>query len=87
MKEAYVYLIKGGKFHKIGWAIDPKKRRTQLQAGNPQQLEIVWTKTTPSWYIATQIEKTIHNTYARKKVRGEWYKLSKRDVREIQEYV
>ncbi len=70
--EGYIYLIRCGRYFKIGVADNPAQRLTMLQIGNPHRLVLV--KYWPS-INATDEERRIHALLARYHVRGEWFKL------------
>jgi len=71
------YLIKNRRngFYKIGKSNNPLKREKTLQSEEP---DIVMTKT---W--DEDIESLLHNDYKEHRVRGEWFELSKAQVKYI----
>jgi hypothetical protein len=71
------YLIKedNTKFYKIGKSIDPVKREKTLQREKPNiKLIKVW---------EDDIERELHKKYKDQRVRGEWFVLSKIQVKHI----
>ena len=71
------YLIKNNRngFYKIGRSINPLKREKTLQSEEP---DIVLVKT---W--SRNIESKLHIEYKDYRVRGEWFELSKAQVKYI----
>ena len=71
------YLIKNNRngFYKIGRSINPLRREQTLQSEEP---DIVLVKT---W--SRNIESKLHKDYKEHRVRGEWFELSKAQVKYI----
>ena len=62
-------------FYKIGRSNDPKKRERTLQSEEPDIVLVkVWDK---------NIENNLHRNYNKQRLRGEWFDLSKIQVRYI----
>lgn len=76
----FVYMLRHGKRHeyKIGKSNDPSRREGELKTQLPDQLE-------PIHYIETDdpsgIENYWHRRFSEKRKNGEWFTLSKEDVR------
>ena len=71
------YLMKNRRngFYKIGRSNDPKKRERTLQSEEPDIVLVkVWDK---------NIENNLHRNYNKQRLRGEWFDLSKIQVRYI----
>jgi hypothetical protein len=70
--EKFVYLIKSkeSQLYKIGIAINPYKRISQLETGNPEQLQILYTYKTKNY---SSIEKSLHNRFSYLRKNGEWF--------------
>lgn len=66
-----VYFIKCGNNIKIGKSIDPWKRLTSLQTGNPESLEIL--AIAPG---GTEFEAGLHIAFGDEAGRGEWFSAS-----------
>lgn len=62
---------------KIGVSTQIIRRVAQLQTGNSNELELMGWITPSEDY---KMEKFLHQKYARKKVRGEWFAISQDDV-------
>ena len=82
--EGITYLLKAGNHYKIGiTTITIKKRIAQLQTGNPLKIEVVlmgaYSLDDISYY-----EGVLHGVFKNKKMRGEWFKLSKKDIKQIE---
>lgn len=70
MSGPFVYAIRAGDtLHtKIGTAVDPWKRRKELQTGNPHDLHIIGLVEGE-----LELEATLHKAMARFHMRGEWF--------------
>ncbi len=71
------YLIKNSRngFYKIGRSKDPLKRERTLQSEEPLiKIVKIWDK---------NIEKELHNKYKEYRLRGEWFRLNKVQVKYI----
>jgi hypothetical protein len=79
-----IYLIKDDKtgFHKIGRSANPRARERTLQAEVPSY-KLIW----QSDFVDIELEKTIHNKFASKRIRGEWFNLTKDDIKYIKDLV
>lgn len=77
-----VYLIRENALGmvKIGVAIDYKKRVEGLRVACPQDLSVVAIVERNDYKI---LEKELHKMYADKHHRGEWYKLTEKDIQDI----
>ncbi|MBR5802399.1 MAG: GIY-YIG nuclease family protein [Alistipes sp.] len=85
-KVCYVYLMidTTNGFHKIGISNKPKYRERTLQSEKPT-IEMVCAKQYPSRIIAEAIESALHKAFEEKRVRGEWFDLSKQEVKMIED--
>jgi len=72
----YVYLMVDtvNNFHKIGISNKPEYREKTLQSEKPS-IELIIAKEYPIRKLAEAFEKALHNTYAKKRLRGEWFNL------------
>lgn len=77
LRLSYIYVIgpRGGEAVKVGRAADVVARRTSLQIGHWQDLEILDTVTVP-WRAAKAAEALTHKRLGADAVRGEWFKVS-----------
>lgn len=76
----YVYVLELSGFYKIGSSKRPDKRYIQLSTGTPIDLKVVhWLK---SPYYQT-VEKQLHNRFAHKRTRREWFALTDEDIQWI----
>lgn len=75
--DGFVYLIKSGRFYKIGKTISVGMRERQLQIQLPEQARTVHSikKDDPSG-----IEAYWHRRFEAKRKNGEWFELSAQDV-------
>ncbi|TGE05594.1 GIY-YIG nuclease family protein [Hymenobacter fodinae] len=75
-KDGFVYLMlnKRNGYYKIGHSTVPKFREKTLQAEEPE-IEML------TWFVGTTAkERELHELYAEKRIRGEWFALSVEDV-------
>tara|TARA_R110002020_G_C15816207_1_gene732693 strand:+ start:60 stop:581 length:522 start_codon:yes stop_codon:yes gene_type:complete len=74
-RKTYIMKCNNTGFYKIGYSKSPKKREKTLQSEVPSiDLIKVW---------SYDIEKKLHNLYKEFRVRGEWFNLSKIQVKYI----
>lgn len=67
---ASVYIVRSGRFIKVGVAKDVQRRIGMMQIGNP--VEIVLLKSIPH-LEPYELEESIHSDLERYHVRGEWF--------------
>lgn len=76
-----VYIVRGGKLHKIGCTNGPIEDRLRtLQIGSPLKIELICA------FPASEplhMERELHKIYQGRHVRGEWYRLSEKDVSQL----
>jgi ribosomal protein L33 len=79
----YLYLMKNKRngLTKIGISKDPNLREHTLQSQEPE-VELLL-----AWKGKAHIEEPLQEHFYLKRVRGEWFKLTKRDIRFIKEEV
>lgn len=80
----FVYLMHDtvNGFYKIGISNKPKYREKTLQSEKPS-IEMIEAKKFPIRKIAESFEKSLHQVYSEKRIRGEWFELSLIDVEHI----
>lgn len=83
MLKTYIYLIydRGNGLYKIGRSINPATREKTLQSEKPN-LQLIWI----SSLTDKKNEKILHDLFKSKRVRGEWFRLSKPDIEIIKDY-
>ena len=81
----YLYLMKDFNtgYYKIGISNSPEYREKTLQSEKPT-IEMISNKKYISRKIAHSFEQALHKTFSNKRVRGEWFDLNQRDVKEIE---
>ena len=75
--EGNVYIVRMDKYYKIGKTLDMTCRMGEYTL-LPIEPEIVFCKRVDDY---TKSEKTLHEQYANKRVRGEWFKLDEEDIK------
>ena len=76
-----LYLISDGEFTKIGVTTDTTFNRLKtLQTANARKLYCEFSIIVDN---ATKIERDLHKRYKSKRLMGEWFNLSKRDIKNI----
>jgi hypothetical protein len=74
----YIYAVEcsNTRYIKIGISTSPKNRRNILQIGTPHRLNLL--RTWGPWLAeeARYVEKVLHDKFAPKKQRGEWFSVS-----------
>ncbi|MHA3021293.1 GIY-YIG nuclease family protein [Mycobacterium sp. BMJ-28] len=73
----YVYLMRSGKFHKIGRSNDHGRRAYEIGLQLPEKLEVVHTIETDD---AVGIERYWHDRFRDRRRNGEWFMLSRADI-------
>jgi len=79
-KKGFVYVIKCNDFYKIGRTNNVQKRLSGMQTGNPYELELILSIKTNSPFT---LETSLHTKFKDKLIRGEWFKLSDKDLKII----
>lgn len=81
----YIIGAKGGKSpYKIGFSknTDVRKRLCSIQVSNWIEMCVIYQS--PIMSNVTQLERRIHSRYANKRIRNEWFSLTKKDIKKIQ---
>lgn len=83
-EECHVYLMIDtvNHYHKIGISNKPSWREKTLQSEKPT-VELLASKKFVNRKIASSFEKALHETYAQKRIRGEWFQLDNNEIVEI----
>ncbi len=84
-EECYVYLMidTTNSHHKIGISNKPEWREKTLQSEKPT-IELLASKKFINRKIAASFEKALHETYSNKRIRGEWFLLNVKEIKEIE---
>jgi len=82
----FVYLMHdtSNGYYKIGISNKPNYREKTLQSEKPT-IEMIISKKFPIRKIAESFEKSLHDVYSEKRIRGEWFSLNENDVQHIKE--
>jgi len=85
-EECFVYLMIDltNNFYKIGISSKPEYREKTLQSEKPT-IEMLCKKRFPNRKIANSIEQALHQAYAEKRIRGEWFDLTDKEIQELKE--
>lgn len=75
-----VYLLECEGFYKIGITDDVRKRLSQIQTSTPFNVKLIHSIPLANAWL---LEKHLHERFAKKRVRGEWFKLSSDDVNTV----
>jgi FKBP-type peptidyl-prolyl cis-trans isomerase 2 len=78
----YLYLIKCQQFYKIGVANDVENRLAQLSTGNPFELRVL---AIFGYENAECVERALHQKFANRRERGEWFSLDNAEVEVLAE--
>ena len=77
LDDGFVYLVRSGRYHKIGWTRDVGRRQYDLKLQLPEPA-------TEVHVIATDdpmgIERYWHQRFADRRKNGEWFELTKADI-------
>lgn len=79
----YLYVLKSGSYYKIGQAVSVDSRIAMMQTGNPLLITKVYSFPYLTTRALTIAEHRWHRRFAEKCVRGEWFRLSKEELKEI----
>ncbi len=74
----FVYLLRLGKYYKIGRSVCAEKRAYEVQLVLPEELKLVHKIMTDD---PVGIEAYWHSRFAYRRLRGEWFNLTAEDVR------
>lgn len=77
-RTGFVYLMKSGRYHKIGLSVDPVQRGAQLATGSSGPIQVVHCIKTDDMH---GIERYWHRRFAAKRVHGEWFELTVAEVK------
>jgi len=83
VREGYIYLIKSLDLYKIGRCISPDRIKT-YRTENPHKIDLIFQAKVPD-YIG--IEKELLRKYSKKQYKGEWFRLNKKDIFDIQKFL
>lgn len=79
----YVYLIRMGKWHKIGATTDILRRTREIRITLPEKEELIHTIMTDDPF---GVERYWHNRFSNRRTTGEWFVLSSTDVRAFKKW-
>ena len=76
-KFRFVYLVKSGRYYKIGRSNDAERRAYELRLQMPEKLELIHKIRTDD---SIGIEEYWHKRFKDKRKNGEWFELTRQDV-------
>lgn len=86
----YVYFIRAfgrDPMVKIGLSKDPGNRLAQLQTGSPVRLKLLGVVECRDGNHALAVEREAHRVFEKQRRRGEWFKLSKGQMKSIKSVI
>jgi len=83
-EDCFVYLmvVTTNSYYKIGISNSPKYREKTLQSEKPT-IELICSKSFINRKMCLTIEQSLHKTFESKRIRGEWFNLSNKDVEKV----
>jgi hypothetical protein len=69
--------MKSGKYYKIGKSVSAEKRAYEIQLQLPEELKLIHKIKTDD---PSGIETYWHRRFADKRLRGEWFDLTRQDI-------
>lgn len=86
-EKCFLYLMKdlANGYHKVGISNNPEYREKTLQSEKPT-IELIYVKEFSTRKIAMSIESALHKTFDNKRLRGEWFDFSEKDIFNLKEY-
>lgn len=79
--KVYVMIDKNTGYYKIGRSKNPKFRERTLQSEKPT-IELLF-----HYDTRVRVEKELHDMFAEKRIRGEWFDLNGSDLNTVKEYL
>lgn len=73
----FVYLMKSGKYYKIGRSVSPEKRAYEIRLITPEDIKLIHKIKTDD---PVGIERYWHQRFKEKRFRGEWFSLTHQEV-------
>lgn len=80
----HIYIIKSGRYYKIGIAKNVEARLQSIHTSNPNKVKVVYAKEVEK---AREVEAHIHNVYNDFRHKLEWFLLNKKQLKEIMDYL
>lgn len=79
---SYIYLVRCGEFHKIGYAYNVASRFDSFKTSNPYDISLEFALKVPN---AKKLEGILHEKYQSKRYKREWFRLDGIDIAEIKD--
>lgn len=81
-KAGFVYLLKSGEYYKIGCTKQVGRRLAEISPCMPFETILICSIKTEDMQA---LEASLHQEFADKRVKGEWFQLSEQDIQAIKE--
>lgn len=81
---SYLYVIKAGKYYKIGYTSKLESRMKSIQTGNYNKIELIKKF---FLYNYSEVERVLHEEFDEGRKVGEWFDLSEDDLNYIDAYI
>jgi hypothetical protein len=72
IKYKHIYLMRCGKYHKVGITNNPGARLIQVQTNNPEKVSLVFHRQVLN---TEMVERKLHYVLRRQRIRGEWFDI------------
>lgn len=72
-----VYILRSGRYYKIGFAQDVAKRLSNINTSSPRPSTLVYAVETTRF---RELEKALHERFSKRRTQREWFALTRRDL-------
>jgi Meiotically up-regulated gene 113 len=82
--DGYLYIIRTGRYYKIGVTTHPSLRIKEFETNNPLRVEVLLQH---YCFYYQWLERCLHKRFETYQVKGEWFRLKKHQVMEIKDFI